>query len=266
MTPAAPLGEVRRIADILLERVLSGTYPSGLRLPTETALAEEFTCGRSTIREALGHLNDHGVVQSRRGSGAHVLDWRREGTPALLPVYVRLGQFDVGPAPLADGLLRIRAMMACEAVRLAALHGTEQSLLPAETYLLRGPSLESEPAEHTVNELEFYRALAQSSGIWPAVWMVNTMWAPMNQVNRIFAAALGPVRSDYQKTMVKLFALVRARNADAAVAHVQGWFHRVDKELLRALERIVSASPPVTLPHAAAARSKTPRAPRRGPR
>jgi len=244
MTPPSPIGEVRRIADAVQGRVLFGTYPSGLRLPTEAALAEEFACGRSTVREALRHLADIGLVASRRGSGAHVLDWRREGTPALLPQYVSLGEFDVSPTALAEGLLRIRAVMACEAVRLAALHGTRESLKPAEARLLAGPSLENDPASHTVNELELYRALVQASGMWPAVWMVNAVWAPMTQLNRMFAAALGPVRADYQPTMEKLFVLIRAGKADAAVAFVERWFRRVDAELVLALESIVAPRAP----------------------
>src|SRR3954467_13923953 len=81
-------GEVRRVAHEVLGRIVSGAYPAGLRLPAENDLATELRCGRSTVREALSHLAGMGVVKSRRGSGAMVLDFRREGTPALLPWYV----------------------------------------------------------------------------------------------------------------------------------------------------------------------------------
>lgn len=264
MPPAPLLGEVRRVADAVQERILGGRYPTGLRLPTEVALSEEFACGRSTVREALRHLADLGLVESRRGSGAHVLDWRREGTPALLPLYLRMGEFDVTPSALAEGLLRIRATMAVEAVRLAARYGTETSLGPASERLLRGPSLENDPAEHTINELEFYRALVQASGMWPAVWMVNAMWSPMTQLNRVFAPAIGPVRADYQRTMEKLFALIRAGDADAAVLFVQRWFARVDGELLRALERVVGPSEKTGATPKSRALNASKRAPRKG--
>src|SRR5262245_59511141 len=129
--------EVRRVADEILERIVGGGYAPGVRLPSEVDLAANHSCGRSTVREALRHLGALGVVVSRRGSGAQVLDWRREGTPALLPLYVRAGRFD-RPAPvLARELLRMRGMLAAEAVRLAALYAEPESLAPAQRILAR---------------------------------------------------------------------------------------------------------------------------------
>src|SRR5215471_6771369 len=112
-----PTGEVRRVSDHVLGRIISGAYPSGLRLPSEIDLAAELDCGRSTVREALRHLSALGVVKSRRGSGAMVLDFRREGTPALLPLYIMNGRFDRPVEALARELLGVRAMLAQEAVR-----------------------------------------------------------------------------------------------------------------------------------------------------
>src|SRR4051794_10017609 len=111
--------EVRRVAHEVLGRIVSGAYPAGLRLPAENDLATELRCGRSTVREALSHLAGMGVVKSRRGSGAMVLDFRREGTPALLPWYVLAGRFDRPVRILARELLSMRTLLAAQAVRLA---------------------------------------------------------------------------------------------------------------------------------------------------
>src|SRR4051794_7385185 len=92
-------GEVQRVSDRLLGRIVAGDYGRGVRLPSEVDLAAELSCGRSTVREALRHLTSLGVIKSRRGSGAMVLDFRREGTPALLPAYVLAGRFD-RPVPV----------------------------------------------------------------------------------------------------------------------------------------------------------------------
>src|ERR1700761_6330916 len=115
-------GEVKRVVEALVARIVSGAYPAGLRLPAEADLASDFACGRSTIREALQHLGALGVVISRRGSGAMVKDFRREGTPALLPAYLASGQIDKPPLTVARELLHLRSLLAVEAVRLAAAH------------------------------------------------------------------------------------------------------------------------------------------------
>src|SRR5271155_1541627 len=105
-----PSGEVRRVANEILGRIVAGAYPAGLRIPAENDLAAELSCGRSTVREALRHLTGFGVVKSRRGSGAMVLDFRREGTPALLPWYVMAGRFDRPAGVLASELLGVRTL------------------------------------------------------------------------------------------------------------------------------------------------------------
>ncbi len=226
-------GEVRRVADVLLSRIVNGTYPSGLRLPAEAALAEELRCGRSTIREALRHLADLGLIKSRRGSGALVLDFRREGTPALLPAYLRAGKME-SPAAMAREMLRLRTLMAVEATRLAVRYADDIS--EARACLARAPSLEHDPAAHAVNELEMYRALVLASEIWPAAWLVNAFWAPLRDLNALFAPALGAVQPDFQASMTKLLELVEQGREEDAIAVVQRWFEGVDAQLVAVLQ------------------------------
>src|SRR4051812_12739034 len=176
-------GEIRRVSDEILTRIIAGDYPAGLRLPSETDLAAELSCGRSTIREALRHLTALGVVHSRRGSGALVLDFRREGSPALLPLYILTGRFDRPAHALARELLGLRGLLAIQAVRLAARYADPPGLTEVRRILARSPALEADLAAHALNELELFRALVCSSSIWPAVWLANVFWAPMRELH-----------------------------------------------------------------------------------
>jgi len=237
-----PTGEVRRVSDALLSGIVGGSYPSGLRLPTEASLAEQFECGRSTVREALRHLADLGLVRSRRGSGATVLDFRREGTPALLPTYLRVGRFDAPPDVMARELLRMRTLMATEAARMAARYAPVEALAEARELLARAPGLEDDPAAHALNELEFHRALVVASGIWPATWMVNAFWMPLREINAQIAPLLGPIQPDFQPTMEHLLELIEQRDERAAVAQVAAWFERIDGPLLAVIAELLGGS------------------------
>jgi phosphonate metabolism transcriptional regulator PhnF len=53
----------------------------GDKLPTEFELSHEFMVNRHTVRRALAHLQEKGVVESTQGRGSFV---RRPSTPALL--------------------------------------------------------------------------------------------------------------------------------------------------------------------------------------
>lgn len=227
-------GEMQRVADAILERIVTGTYPSGLRLPSETDLAAEFACGRSTVREALRHLTGIGVIRSRRGSGAMVLDFRREGTPALLPSYVLAGRFDRPAEALAQELLRLRGLLAREAVRLAALYAQPGALREARA-LLAAAAAERDPAAHALLELDLFRAIVCASGIWPAVWLANTFWAPMRELQAQLAPAVGLPPPEFEATMTRLLDLIEAGDAAEAERHLGAWIARVDAAILGAM-------------------------------
>jgi GntR family transcriptional regulator, arabinose operon transcriptional repressor len=56
------------------EDILSGRYPPGQKLPSETALLEQFETSRITVVRALRELQHKGLVQRRAGSGTYVAD------------------------------------------------------------------------------------------------------------------------------------------------------------------------------------------------
>lgn len=228
--------EVRRVADELLVRVITGRYPAGLRFPSEPAIAEELGCGRSTVREALRHLAGLGVVQSRRGSGATVLDFRREGTPSLLTQYLKFGTFDQPPAVIARELLELRSLMAVEAVRLAARYARPQDLTDAREQLVHARSLAHDPLAHAKSELAFFRALVLSSQVWPAVWLANSFWGPMHDLLDLLGPFVATVRDDYQSRMDRLFTLILAHDETRAMKHVKAWLTDVDETLMKSVE------------------------------
>ncbi|MEP7122761.1 MAG: GntR family transcriptional regulator [Byssovorax sp.] len=238
----ATKGEVRRVSDEILKRIVSGAYPAGLRLPSEADLGGQLACGRSTIREALRHLTGLGVVHSRRGSGAMVLDFRREGTPALLPSYVLAGRFDRPAGALARELLGVRTVVALQAVRMAARYADDAGIAEARGILARAPALESDRVAHALNELDMFRALVCASGIWPAVWLANVFWAPMRDLHGMLAGAVGAIAAGYQLDMERLIDLIEVRDEQAAEAHLSAFFARVDANLLGELEWVLEAA------------------------
>jgi DNA-binding GntR family transcriptional regulator len=60
-----------RIREVLVARILDGTYPQGMQLK-ELALAREFNVSQAPIREALRELEGSGLVRSERFRGTRV--------------------------------------------------------------------------------------------------------------------------------------------------------------------------------------------------
>jgi len=60
------------IANEMKRRIDEGIYPSGVQLPSEPELANEFGVSRGTLREALGILEKEGKISRKHGIGSFV--------------------------------------------------------------------------------------------------------------------------------------------------------------------------------------------------
>jgi DNA-binding GntR family transcriptional regulator len=65
------------VAEQLLAEIEDGRYEVGSKLPTEAELCYRFGVSRSTIRQALGEIENSGVVERRQGSGTTLIARRR---------------------------------------------------------------------------------------------------------------------------------------------------------------------------------------------
>lgn len=74
LAPGARLSD--RMADALASEIRAGRLATGLKLPTEVAMAEQFAVSRTVVREAISRLKSLGLVDSRQGSGVYVRDAR----------------------------------------------------------------------------------------------------------------------------------------------------------------------------------------------
>jgi DNA-binding FadR family transcriptional regulator len=63
-----------RLADQIRQEIAGNTFRGGDRLPTEREMSESYGVSRAIVREALGRLKHDGLVVSRQGSGAYVVE------------------------------------------------------------------------------------------------------------------------------------------------------------------------------------------------
>jgi GntR family transcriptional repressor for pyruvate dehydrogenase complex len=60
------------IAEQIVNKIRSGEYPKGSKLPPERAIAEQMGVGRPSVREAISALQIAGILESRPGDGTYV--------------------------------------------------------------------------------------------------------------------------------------------------------------------------------------------------
>lgn len=84
----------QRVLETLTRDILAGKYKPGQRIPSETALVQQFGTSRITIGHAIGELARRGIVERIAGSGTYVRRRTRAGATfgLLIP---NLGETEV---------------------------------------------------------------------------------------------------------------------------------------------------------------------------
>ncbi len=68
----SPIPLYHQLAEILQDRIRSGTYGPGQMIPSEIGLAKQYGIGRPTVRQAMNQLVQKGLIQRKRGAGTFV--------------------------------------------------------------------------------------------------------------------------------------------------------------------------------------------------
>lgn len=135
-------------AQLLLDRVRSGEWPLGHRLPGETTLAVQLGVGRSTLREAVRELAGKGVLDSRQGAGVFVtaVDVTEDWDTVLRRANV-------------VAVIEARIAIEAEAAALAATRRTPDDMRTIRrTLATRGVSGQPIP-DHVDADMAFHRAV-----------------------------------------------------------------------------------------------------------
>ena len=75
----------QRILSDISERILSGAWAPGHRIPFEHELSAEYNCSRMTVNKALSQLAKAGLIERRRRSGSFVR--RPKSQAAILEIH-----------------------------------------------------------------------------------------------------------------------------------------------------------------------------------
>lgn len=148
MPPVRRESLAEQAAQLLLDRIASGEWAVGAKLPGETTLAPQLGVGRSTVREAIRHLAGRGVLATRQGAGVFVT--ALEATEDWDAVLRR-----------ADVVAVIEARIAIEteAAALAAERRTQTELRAMRSALSKRDADRSGIEEHVDADTAFHRSI-----------------------------------------------------------------------------------------------------------
>src|SRR2546426_762804 len=122
-TPIRPSKLYEQIAEQIKQRILSGELRTGDRLPTENESAEQFGASRTAVREAMKTLAQQGLIDTRPGRGAMVINATAQAMRHSLELLMR-----VEHAGGSADLVEVREMLEPEIAALAARRATQDQM------------------------------------------------------------------------------------------------------------------------------------------
>jgi DNA-binding FadR family transcriptional regulator len=146
-----------KLADILRERITTGTLREGDRLPSETALAGQAGVSRSTVREALRTLEEAGMIH--RASPKIMIVKRQTDDPAYREVTRALRRRNVTFHHLHEALLTLEP----ELTRLAAARADRSDVAALREILTAQERHLEHFREWSRLDEEFHLAIAEIS-------------------------------------------------------------------------------------------------------
>lgn len=67
-----PIPYYYQLEGLLRQQILNGRWQAGQRVPSEKQLCELYAVSRTTVRQAVGHLVDEGLLYHVKGKGTFV--------------------------------------------------------------------------------------------------------------------------------------------------------------------------------------------------
>ncbi len=242
-SPLDPV-KVRRtfevIVEMLKDRIFSGEYRPGDRLPAEREAAEMLGVGRPAVREAYRALELIGIVKIRKGKqgGAFITERDRQTVTETLSDLIRLRQVDM--SHLAEARLVLETDVAKLAMRRV---GAEEI---ARLKACVDAAIEQAKRGITaVENLQFHLLLGEMSGNpIPSMMLASTL-----DLLQMVIGAVAPSPEVSLANAEEHYAIIEALQSDdfeRLRPILEEHIHRANGELIRLAKR----SPLLTAPPA----------------
>lgn len=189
------------LSDAIVEKLeeMIATMKPGDRLPTEMELADQFSVGRSTIRESMKVLTAKKMVV-RRNEGTFVTDAVNGCLVDPLNMIINMANCDF------NALLEIREILELSSIELAAQRATESDILELEraNWLSREPGLNAKELQQ--RDINFHTCIAKITGnavIVELLGAIRTVIAQRLEQKDGIVTHTFPQSKEYHKEMIE---------------------------------------------------------------
>ncbi|MCY1194155.1 Transcriptional regulator NanR [compost metagenome] len=208
----APPTRTDTVAKRLRAEIDEGRVPPGAKLPTESALAEQFGVSRTVIREAVSRLRQDGVVEARQGSGVYVT--APDGNRAL--------RIDAAELSSLDAVLHIvdlRRALETEIAAQAAAVRKRQDMADIDAALAAISQAVENGGDGVKEDVAFHRSIARATGnpyFMTTLTFVSQFLEAATRVTRGNEARHANLMRDVLQEHIAIVEAIRKKDVDGA--------------------------------------------------
>lgn len=221
-------------AEEVMDRIVSGTYPPGLTIPTESQLGEEFGISRTVVREGVKILADKGLLRIQRGRGTEVqaLQQWRAFDPAILAARLRHGDKQV----VLREVLILRKAIEPELAAGAARDADERELEQLAECVEELNRADRHVDRYLRADAAFHDLIGDFSRISLGRDIVRTIAQPVQMQRMLTSMIPGNPQMAHQQHLA-IYDSIRRRDADGARRAMREHLEWAELRLDRALEQ-----------------------------
>ncbi|MBE2896877.1 FCD domain-containing protein [Pasteurellaceae bacterium HPA106] len=166
MTEKQAFRSYKKIGEMLKQKLASGLYAVGDRLPPERDFAEELNVSRTVIREAMIMLELEGLIEIRKGSGSYVV--------ALPSQTKQVSHYtgDIGPFEL----LQARQLLESSIAEFAAIQANRSDIAKLKAILDRERATLEHGDEDYIADKDFHIAIAEITQNEALIRLQKNLW------------------------------------------------------------------------------------------
>jgi GntR family transcriptional repressor for pyruvate dehydrogenase complex len=146
-----------KVAEMMLETILSNRLNVGDRLPSERELGEQFGVSRTVVREAVRELVAKGVIEVRSGSGLRVAAVDAAAVSESMSLFLRGGAIDF------EKVHEVRALLEVHIAGLAAERAGPEDVAALRLVHERMQAERGDVEAAALDDLEFHRVVARAT-------------------------------------------------------------------------------------------------------
>ena len=206
-----------KVAQMMLDTILSRQLTAGDRLPSERELGEQFGVSRTVIREAVRALVAKGVIEVRSGSGLRVAAVDASTVRESMSLFLRGSAFDF------EKVHEVRHMLEVHIAGVAAERATDEDLSRLTDACAAMEEAIDDVEEAALRDLEFHRAIARATHNDLYLVLMDSIGEALVNIRRENLGAGGSARQTllmHRDILMKIEAHEQRGARDAMAVHL----------------------------------------------